>query len=326
MKGSKFASAKSTSFEEIPVIDISGMKTEKGFIQIAEQMAVTAKKVGFFYIKGHEISPILVEQAFAASRRFFNLPLSKKLSISVDKNQRGWMNLGMAKLEGSKTHDAKEVFFWGWDVQANDPDVRAGIPMVFPNQWPDRVAPFLRRDLAPYYYKVVSLGRSILSLLAFGLGKPKDFFVTAYEKPLARGQLVCYPPMSREDEKQERFGAASHTDFGVLTILLQDMQGGLQVLNQSGHWIEAPPIEGSLICNIGDLLERWTNGELISTKHRVINRNKKPRYSIPIFCDPSSQTIIDPADFSSVINHYEKITAGEHIANRNRRNFTQYKN
>ncbi|KAG1700536.1 2-oxoglutarate-Fe(II) type oxidoreductase hxnY [Nymphon striatum] len=208
---------------------------------------------------------------------------------------------------------------------ANDPDVAAGIPMVFPNQWPDDVAPFLRRDLLPYYDAVISLSRTVLSALAYGLGKPKDFFAAAYEKPLGRGQLVYYPPMNAEDELEQRFGAASHTDFGVLTILLQDMQGGLQVLNQSDEWIEAPPIKGSFVCNIGDLLERWTNGHLISTKHRVINRNKTARYSIPVFCDPASQTIIDPSDFSDNPGNYERITAGEHIALRNSNNFTQYR-
>ena len=326
MTSSKFASAKLIDFDQIPIVDISAIETDKGFLQIAEKLVETAKTVGFFYITGHKISPKLIEQAFTSSKRFFNLPISKKSTVSVDKNQRGWMGQGMAQLEGSKTHDAKEVFFWGWDVKANDPDVRAGIPMVFPNQWPDEVAPFLRRDLIPYYHAVMSLGRLIMSALAYGLGKPKDFFVKAYEKPLGRGQLVYYPPMSEEDKQQERFGAAAHTDFGVLTFLLQDMQGGLQVLNQSGQWIEAQPIEGSFVCNIGDLLERWTNGYLVSTKHRVINRNKKARYSIPVFCDPSSKTIINPADFSGGSKNYKKITAGEHIANRNQKNFTQYKN
>ncbi len=131
--------------------------------------------------------------------------------------------------------------------------------------------------------------------------------------------------MKHEDETEQRFGAAPHTDFGVLTILLQDMQGGLQVLNNADEWIEAPPVKDSFVCNIGDLLEQWTNGALISTKHRVINRNKSARYSIPIFCDPASQTLIDPSDFSDAPEQYEKITAGEHIAKRNSKNFTQYK-
>ena len=326
MIGSKFGTAQSTSFEEIPVIDISTIQTAEGFERIAEKLVHTAKTVGFFYITGHGISEKLIEQVFATSKRFFKLPVAKKSTVSVDKNQRGWMGQGMAQLEGSKTHDSKEVFFWGWDVDASDPDVLAGVPMVFPNQWPDEVAPFVRRDLTPYYEAIMSLGRSILSALAFGLGKSPDFFAKAYENPLGRGQMVYYPPMCKEDEEQERFGAAAHTDFGILTVLLQDMQGGLQVLNQSNEWIEAPPLEGSLVCNIGDLLERWTNGDLISTKHRVINRNKNARYSIPVFCDPASKTVIDPEDFSNDIEGYEKITAGEHIANRNRKNFAQYQN
>ena len=320
-----FASAKSTSFDKIPVIDISEIHTDSGFDKIATELVETAKSVGFFYITGHGISSQLIEQAFAASERFFALPIADKSTVSVDVNQRGWMGQGMTQLEGAKTHDAKEVFFWGWDVDADDLDVVAGVPMVFPNKWPEQVAPFLRKDLLPYYNSVIELSRSVLSALAYGLGKPKDFFATAYEKPLGRGQLVYYPPMRPEDLDEQRFGAAPHTDFGVLTVLLQDMQGGLQVLNKSGDWIEAPPIKDSFVCNIGDLLERWTNGELISTKHRVINRNKTARYSIPVFCDPASQTIIDPNDFASSNTNYDKITAGEHISKRNQNNFTQYK-
>ncbi|MFK7902694.1 MAG: isopenicillin N synthase family dioxygenase [Nitratireductor sp.] len=320
-----FANAKTTSFDAIPVIDLSDIGTEDGFAKIAEELVHTAKTVGFFYIKGHGISSELMAQAFGASKRFFELPVEQKSSISVDTNQRGWMGEGMTKLEGSKTHDSKEVFFWGYEVEKDDPDVLAGVPMVFPNQWPDEVAPFLKRDLAPYYQGVIDLSKTVLSALAVGLGKNRDFFDAAYEKPLARAQLVYYPPMGKDDEAEQRFGAASHTDFGVLTVLMQDMQGGLQVLNQDDEWIEAPPIEGAFVCNIGDLLERWTNGELVSTKHRVINRNKTARYSIPVFCDPSSQTIIDPNDFSNEKSNYELISAGEHIAGRNSKNFTQYK-
>ena len=325
MTNNDFAKAQSTSFEKIPIIDISDIHTESGFEKIATELVHVARSIGFFYIKGHNISPELISSAFNASKRFFELPSDIKSSVEVDINQRGWMGQGMAQLEGSKTHDAKEVFFWGWDVGADDPDVVSGVPMVFPNQWPDQAAPFLRANILPYYHSVIVLGRSILSALAYGLGNSKDFFNIAYKKPLGRGQLVYYPPMDDKDFDEQRFGASPHTDFGVLTILLQDMQGGLQVLNKDNIWIEAPPIENSFVCNIGDLLERWTNGDLISTKHRVINRNKNARYSIPIFCDPSSQTIINPSDFSQSPNKFEKITAGEHILNRNRRNFKQYK-
>ena len=112
----------------------------------------------------------------------------------------------------------------------------------------------------------------------------------------------------------------------MLTILQQDNLGGLQVLKRSGDWIEAMPIEGTFVCNIGDLLERWTNGKLVSTRHRVLNRSGKSRFSIPIFCDPASDTIVDPRDFDKQANIEElpPIKAGAYIMDKNHRNFSHY--
>ena len=113
MTGSKFGTAKSTSFEEIPVIDISTIQTAEGFERIAEKLVHTAKTVGFFYITGHGISEKLIEQVFATSKRFFKLPVAKKSTVSVDKNQRGWMGQGMAQLEVQKLTTLKKYFFGG---------------------------------------------------------------------------------------------------------------------------------------------------------------------------------------------------------------------
>lgn len=323
-----YAKAGLVNFEDIPVIDLSDIDTDQGRQNIAQELVHTAKTIGFFYISNHGIDPQICANAFAASRRFFALPASDKTTIKVDQHQRGWMAQGMANLEGSKTYDAKEVFFWGLDVADDDPDVIAGLPMVHPNQWPDDVAPFLRRDILPYYNAVLDLSRKILAAMAVGLGQSADMFQAAYQKPLGRGQLVYYPILNQEDIDAERFGAATHSDFGVLTILMQDELGGLQVQRLDGNWIEATPIEGTLVCNIGDLLERWTNGVLISTKHRVLNRAHKSRFSIPIFCDPASDAIVDPRDFDpdADIKTYPPISAGDYIMGRNQRNFAQYDN
>lgn len=321
-----YAKAGLVNFEDIPVIDLSDINSDEGQHKIATELVHTAKTIGFFYISNHGIAPEICAKAFAASRRFFALPVSDKSTIEVNQHQRGWMAQGMANLEGAKTHDAKEVFFWGLDVDDDDTDVVAGLPMVHPNQWPDTVAPFLRRDIMPYYNAVLDLSRKILAALAIGLGQSASMFESAYQKPLGRGQLVYYPTLSKDDMRAERFGAATHSDFGVLTILMQDNLGGLQVQRLDGEWIEATPIDGTLVCNIGDLLERWTNGVLISTKHRVLNRSNQSRFSIPIFCDPASDAIIDPRDFNpdADISTYPPITAGDYIMGRNKRNFAQY--
>ncbi|MEP2139246.1 MAG: 2OG-Fe(II) oxygenase family protein, partial [Erythrobacter sp.] len=110
-------------------------------------------------------------------------------------------------------------------------------------------------------------------------------------------------------------------------LLLQDQSGGLQVRTRDGVWIEAPPIEGTLVCNIGDLLQRWSNDRFSSTVHRVINRSKGARYSIPVFYDPNTNTLIDPIDLgvTSEQSKFEPVRAGEHIAGRNRKSFAQFK-
>ncbi len=328
-----YAKAGQVDLSAIPIINLEGYDTPDGKAKIAKALYEAATNTGFFYLSGHGIAPAVQAQALQASKRFFALDHATKSSISVNHHQRGWMAAGMTNLEGAKTHDNKEVFFWGYDVDADDPDVTAGMPMVAPNQWPKEAvqvaqvtpdASFLKRDLMPYYLAVLDLSRKVLSALALGLGRSPDTFTKAYEKPLGRGQLVYYPEMTEGDFTAERFGAAAHSDFGVLTILMQDQLGGLQIAAKDGSWIEAPPIPNTFVCNIGDLLEIWTGGVLKSTVHRVINRANEARYSIPIFCDPASDTAIDPSLFG-VESAAPIITAGEYIAGKNKRNFSQYK-
>ncbi len=322
MQEDDYAAARRLPLADIPVVDLSADPAE---MQRSLYRAVTG--IGFFYLVGHGIAEETMERAFAVAQAFFALPEADKATVRVNQQQRGWMAGGLARLEGSRTHDLKEVFFWGREVSPDDPDLRAGLPLVAMNQWPDQVFPDLKRDLLPYYRTALTVGRRVLAAIAAGLGCPKPFFDAFYDRPLARGQLVYYPPSQADDEAAGRFGVAPHSDFGVLTLLLQDNRGGLQVRNLSGEWIEAPPIPGSLICNIGDLLQRWSNDRLVSTLHRVINRSGAQRYSIPVFYDPNSDARIDPCDLGIPVevSRYDAVEAGAYIAARNRQNFTHYK-
>lgn len=322
-----FADAKEIDQSAIPVIDISSLLADGKVHAIAEEIYKAATNVGFFYIKGHGISDVILQQAFAVSKDFFALPAAAKETVAVNTSQRGWMATGMSKLQGAKTHDLKEVFFWGTEISSDHPDLLAEKPLIAENQWPKETFPRLELELTPYYNALCDVARKVLSAIAVSLDQDRDFFTSRYQTPLARGQLVYYPQSSSEDDAEQRFGVAPHTDFGVLTFLLQDENGGLQVKHKSGDWIEAPPIPGTLVCNIGDLLERWSNDRFKSTVHRVINRSGNKRYSIPIFFDPNTDTIIDPCDLgiSEQDRKYEPIKAGDYIVGRNKKSFSQFK-
>ena len=310
----------------LPVIDLSSVSSQKDLRAIGKQLVASVETIGFFYVIGHGIDPTLMKNAFDSSREFFSLTEDQKQTIAVNQAQRGWMRKGLTRLEGSASADVKEVFFWGREVSENDPDVLKKLPLVSPNQWPELVLPNFKANILEYYQAVMVLGSSLLECIAYGLDQNPEVFRQKYTKPLGRGQSVYYPPISADDLACNSHSAAPHTDFGVLTILLQDSLGGLQVRHQNGEWIDVPPIEGSFICNIGDLLERWTNGKLKSTIHRVLNTSGKDRLSIPVFFDPNSDAWIDPRDFETLKHEsiLPPVKAGEYISGKNHRNFLHY--
>lgn len=327
---STYADAKTVDLDSIPVIDLADLVADRpGAIEtVAQQIVDASQRIGFFYVKNHGIAQAVIDGASAAMRDYFALPADTKAQKPVNTSQRGWMATGMAKLEGSKTHDLKEIFFWGPESWHPRLDARKGVDsLVAQNQWPDAAFPRLRQDLLPYYDEIQRVGRKLLSAIAVGLKLDSNFFESKYTSPMARGQLVYYPVSTAKDESEERFGSAPHTDFGVLTLLLQDMNGGLQVRNRAGEWVAATPIPGTLVCNIGDLLNRWSNETLSSNLHRVINRSGNERHSIAIFFDPDPDAVVDPAElgFPEGVDKYPPITASDYIHGKNKKNFSQYK-
>ena len=317
------------AFQEIPIIDIHPLLhgDEQARREVAAELGRAARDVGFFQMVGHGIDGSLREGLIHQAKRFFAQSEAIKMEryIGLYHHHRGYVPPGEESPDPAKP-DMKEAFDLAFELPSDDPDVLAGLPLVHPNQWPDGEGAFLRDGILPYYEAVMALGRRILTCLAGGLGIDPQVVERAYERPLGRGQLVYYPALDAADVAAQRFGAAEHSDFGVLTILQQDDLGGLQVRNRSGDWIEALPIENTFVCNIGDLLERWTNGRLVSTPHRVLNRSGRSRFSIPIFCDPASDAVIDPRDFDPAadIDTLPPIAAGAYIAGKNRRNFSHY--
>ena len=148
---------------------------------------------------------------------------------------------------------------------------------------------------------------------ALALRLPEDYFDAYLHEPMATVGPLRYPPQ-RDDV--HAIGAGAHTDFGCLTILAQEAQPGLQIKTVQGEWLDAPPIDGTLVINIGDMLARWTNDVWGSTVHRVINRSGQDRYSIAFFYDPEFTTPIVCLDSCCDADHpprYAPTTGGQHL-------------
>jgi isopenicillin N synthase-like dioxygenase len=328
-----YYAAKVVDEQAIPVIDVSELLSATAaesdrLSHVAQQIMEASRRIGFFYIKGHGIAPELIDNVRRVTQDYFALSDDVKAHCKVNTSQRGWMATGVARLEGSKTHDLKEIFFWGpeaWHPRLQKQ--KASDSLIADNLWPEADFPALRQHLLPYYDATSRVARRLLQAIAVGLNVDPTFFDRRYTSPMARGQLVYYPVSQPDDESAERFGSAPHTDFGVLTLLLQDSNGGLQVKNRQGEWVAAPPIEGTLVCNIGDLLNRWSNEQLSSNLHRVINRSGKKRHSIVVFFDPDPDAVVDPADlgFAEGREKYPAVTASDYIHLKNKRNFNHYR-
>ncbi len=303
----------------LPVIDISQLRAgdPAAVASTADAIHAACTGPGFFYIAGHGIPEATIAAAHDAALGFFRLPGEAKAQVKANALHRGWHALGGALMEGAKIPDQKEFYSMGLDLAADDPAVLAGEKLRGPNQFPD-FFPSLRPAMSAYFDAVGAAGAALLGAVAVSLDLPQDFFASRYRKPLQRTQAIYYPPQPAEADA-ETFGLAAHTDFGCITLLWQDGNGGLQVRErQSGDWIEAPPLPGTLVVNVGDLLGRWSNDRFASTPHRVLNRSGRERISIATFYDPDFGAVIDPRELGTPAAEakYPPVTAGAHILGR----------
>ena len=237
----------------------------------AEQLDRACTEIGFFYVVGHGIDPAAGERLEDAARTFFALPEDEKAAVSMavgGRAWRGWFPLGGELTSG--VPDGKEGYYFGRE------EPPSGIPLHGPNVWPASV-PELRDAVLAWLDAMSSLGARLCDLLGVPSSMVGD--------PTILFRIFRYPPT---DAAPGDWGVAEHTDYGLLTILRQDAVGGLEVrLPSTGEWIEAPPIEGSFVGNVGDVLERLSGGRWRSTPHRVRNTSGADRLSFPFFFDPS---------------------------------------
>jgi len=259
----------------------------------AEEIGRACRDTGFFYVKNHGVPQDLEYKLEQEAKIFFARPTSDKMQLSMEKGGRAWRGYFQvgSELTSSKP-DLKEGIYYGTELSDHHPLVIKKTPMHGPNLFPyDQ--PQLRSAVLDYMSSVTKLGHALMKGLSLSLKLDSDYFSRLYtSEPLILFRIFNYPA-AKSLEEQSQWGVGEHTDYGVLTILKQDQSGGLQVKSRQG-WIEAPPVENTFVCNIGDMLDRMTGGLYRSTPHRVRNSSGRDRLSFPLFFDPNFFSEVKP--------------------------------
>ena len=290
-----YEEAERISTEEIPVIDIRGLRlgTPGRRQAVAAEIARACETVGFLYIADHGVPQGLIDDTFAQNAAFFAQSMEDRMKSAATLEH--WRGYVPAKLEGEGggVGGTIETYRLMLDLPPDDADVRMGKPMHMPNRWADHL-PGFRATVGAYMDAMMALSVHLRHGFALGLGLPEEWFDPYYNRPLIQQSLLHYRPARSSNPADAEIGSGEHKDSGAFTILMQDDVGGLEVGHLQHRWVAAPPIPGTYIINIGDMMERWTNGRFISTNHRVVNRAQRPRYSLPFFANPDYEAIIAP--------------------------------
>ncbi|KAH6998624.1 hypothetical protein BKA56DRAFT_608162 [Ilyonectria sp. MPI-CAGE-AT-0026] len=316
----------------IPLIDFSrfltGTPAER--TETAKAILHGFQTAGFIYLKNHSVPLDDLKHAFSTSARFFDQPLDDKLDLgwTTPEANRGYSAPGREKVTQLKEIDDVEK------VRAAAPDLkesyeigREGVDGL-PNQWPkDGAVPDFRTDMLGFFDQCKELHVEVMRAIAVGMGLDEEFFDRYVDVGDNTLRLLHYPEIKSEIFKINpgAVRAGEHSDYGSITLLFQDNRGGLQVRSPNGQFVDATPIEGTVVVNAGDLLARWSNDTIKSTIHRVVEPPRKtdqtypPRYSIAYFCNPNFESHIEalPGTFSTEQDKkYGGINSGDYLVQR----------
>lgn len=297
----------------VPVVDLGGFLKGDAAAKraVASEVNEACEKIGFLAVTGHGVDTGVIGRMEATTRAYFDLPAAEKrggvdMSDDYPYGYSGFLEETLSRGHGDDKAkaDLKECFAIGPYNPA------AGMPAIRWPQRPDQMAD----HWLEYYRSMETLASNLLRAMALGLEMPEDFFEDKITRHRSALRALNYPASETEPEPgQQRAGA--HTDYGSVTILLQDKVGGLQVQAKDGSWQDVPYTPGSFVINLGDLMERWTNDRWVSTLHRVVP-TKPRRQSIAFFqninadhmvtCIPTCQSPDSPPK-------YEPIAAWDHL-------------
>lgn len=308
----------------VPVVDL-------GATDAVDEVADACRRVGFLTVVGHGVADDVIDGAWTTARQFFDLPLEQRAAVAMPRPgyPYGWSPLQGETLAASlgrrSRPDLKQSFAIGpVDAPSHtfaDPDEEFAWSA---NLWPDSL-PAMRPAWETYYRAMADLAARLLRVMALALELPADHFDPLIDRHTSAMRALDYP--ANDGASDGRFGASAHTDYGTLTVLLADTsQRGLQVQGPDGEWLDATPLPGSLVVNLGDAMARWTNDRWRSTMHRVVVPDRR-RQSIAFFHNANWDALIDciPSclDPGEVPSH-PPIAAGPHLMQKFRSTVNPY--
>ncbi len=317
---------------DIPIISLSEALAPGGarVAAVAQAMGQASRSSGFFYVVDHGVPADLVARQFATARAFFDLPLQAKQALSFKQSRalRGYEAMGEQTLDAAARPDLKESFYCGLEYADDHPYVMRGLQSYGRNQWPADGpvgVPGMAAQSTAYTVAVQALCVRLMQLLAVSLGLPESYFDHTHANPMITLRMVRYPAHPPDADAQT-FGAGAHTDWGAVTALAQDTHGGLEVCMPDGRWVGAPPVAGSFVINLGDMIPRWTNDLYRSNLHRVRNvySGGAPRYSLPFFYSPDHDAPVSPVPTCVSAERparYAPCSAGEHLSQMYRKTY-----
>lgn len=293
------------SFEDFPVIDLSN--TDEA--ALLEQLRYACEVAGFMQIVGHGVCEDLQQQQLDMTRRFFQLSEAVKADLGLNASSplRGYLGKGVEDLDevfGAKVDEAargraipkarkdnKEALDTNGVAWSRPEGGFVARSLGMPSRIPaEELLPGFEEVLDAYAREMFRVCRRLLELMAAVLELPADFFEQHLTAPVATHRLCHHWPM--QDLSQE-VSMGGHTDYGLLTILKQDIVGGLQVFNaRDSRWVHCVPIENAFVVNLGDMMDRWTGGRFKATVHRVVNVSPTDSYCVPYFLEPNMDTLI----------------------------------
>jgi len=304
----------------IPFVDLGKFRSgnKKDRVEFIEELGRAFHEVGFVGVYNHGIPQDLIQIFYAEAEAFFALPKSVKEKYEVKglAGQRGYTSFGKEHAKQSDVADLKEFFQIGQEVSG---------ALKTHEDYPDNVPVRERPDFLPtavrLYHEFELAGSDLLKSIAIYLKQEEDYFDGPIDQGNSILRAIHYPPITEEPKSAIR--AEQHEDINLITLLVGASAEGLQVLDKNGNWVPVITEGEEIVVNVGDMLQRLTNGYLKSTTHRVVNppqeKWNEPRLSIPFFLHPISEmdlTCLEECVTEERPLQYKPITAGEYLDER----------